>query len=131
LRQSTVNDKFSIYLIIDYTNKTNDLGWVGFESSDIIRKKEREILQNDLTGKYSINDKMTLNLTARYYWSYSDNQAFFTLQDDGALSQNSTYLLNRIEISTHGTLIYLILGGLHRRVNVDLIPQLCSRRQSQ
>jgi hypothetical protein len=29
-----VNDKFSIYLIIDYTNKTNDLGWV--ESSDII-----------------------------------------------------------------------------------------------
>jgi hypothetical protein len=26
---------------------------------------------------------MTLNLTARYYWSYSDNQAFFTLQDDG------------------------------------------------
>jgi hypothetical protein len=30
---------------------------------------------------------MTLNLTARY-WSYSDNQAF-TLQDDGALSQNT------------------------------------------
>jgi hypothetical protein len=52
-------------------------------------------MQNDLTGKYSINDKMTLNLTARYYWSYSDNQAFFTLQDDGALSQNNTYLLNR------------------------------------
>jgi hypothetical protein len=36
---------------------------------------------------------MTLNLTARYYWSYSDNQAFFT-SNDGALSQNST-LLNR------------------------------------
>jgi hypothetical protein len=64
-----VNDKFSIYLIIDYTNKKNDLGWVGFESSDIIiEKRNREILQNDLTGKYSINDKMTLNLTARYYW---------------------------------------------------------------
>jgi hypothetical protein len=38
-----VNDKFSIYLIIDYTNKTNDLGWVGFESSDIIIGKERNI----------------------------------------------------------------------------------------
>jgi hypothetical protein len=35
-----VNDKFSIYLIIDYTNKTNDLGWVGFESSDIIIGKK-------------------------------------------------------------------------------------------
>ena len=52
-------------------------------------------LQNDLIGKYSINDKMTLNLTARYYWSYSDNQAFFTLQDNGSLSENNTYLLNR------------------------------------
>jgi hypothetical protein len=65
---------------------------VGLESSDIM--KGNRILQNDLTGKYSIN-KMTLNLTARYYWSYSDNQAFFTLQDDGALSQNSTYLLKK------------------------------------
>jgi hypothetical protein len=31
-------------------------------------------MQNDLTGKYSINDKMTLNLTARYY-SYSDKHS--------------------------------------------------------
>jgi hypothetical protein len=61
-----VNDKFSIYLI-DYTNKTNDLGF-GFESSDIIIEKEIEKYKT--TCKYSINDKMTLNLTARYYyWS--------------------------------------------------------------
>jgi hypothetical protein len=66
------------------------MSWVGFESSDIIIEKEIEKYCKTLTGKYSINDKMTLNLTARYYWSYSDNQAFFTLQDDGALSQNST-----------------------------------------
>jgi hypothetical protein len=56
--------------------------------------KETEILQNDLTGKYAINNKMTLNLTARYYWSYSDNKVF-TLQDNGELSPNSTYILNR------------------------------------
>jgi hypothetical protein len=45
-------------------------------------------MQNDLTGKYSINDKMTLNLTARY-WSYSDNNSSLYM------SQNNTYLLNR------------------------------------
>jgi hypothetical protein len=91
-----VNDKFSIYLVADYLHKTNDLGWVGFENSNIIiGKRNREILQNDLTGKYAINNKMTLNLTARYYWSYSDNKAFFTLQDNGELSPNSTYILNR------------------------------------
>jgi hypothetical protein len=49
----------------------------GFENSNIIIGKETEILQNDLTGKYAINNKMTLNLTARYYWSYSDNKAFY------------------------------------------------------
>ncbi|MEZ7497565.1 DUF5916 domain-containing protein [Flavobacterium sp. Arc3] len=91
-----VNDKFSIYLVADYTHKINDLGWVGFEKSDIIiGKRNREILQNDLTGKYSINNKMTLNLTARYYWSYSENKDFYTLQDNGSLSENSTYILNR------------------------------------
>jgi hypothetical protein len=85
LRQSTELTVFD--LLIDYTNKKNWLGW--FESSDIIIGKEIEILQNDLTGKYSINEDDTY-LTARYYWSYSDNQAFFTLQDDGALSQHTT-----------------------------------------
>jgi hypothetical protein len=58
LRQSTELTTSFRSLIIDYTNKKN-LGWVGFESSDIIIGKEIEILQNDLTGKYSIN-KMTL-----------------------------------------------------------------------
>ena len=91
-----VNDKFSVLLVIDYLHKKNDIGWVDFENSDIIiANRNREILQNDLTGKYAINNKMTLNLTARYYWSYSDNQAFFTLQDNGDLSQNDTYTLNR------------------------------------
>lgn len=91
-----VNDKFSILFVLDYIHKKNDIGWAGFENSDIIiGKRNREILQNDLTGKYAINNKMTLNLTARYYWSYSDNQAFFTLQDNGDLSQNDTYTLNR------------------------------------
>ncbi|CAM2794989.1 DUF5916 domain-containing protein [Flavobacterium frigoris] len=91
-----VNDKFSVLLVIDYLHKKNDIGWVDFKNSDIIiANRNREILQNDLTGKYAINNKMTLNLTARYYWSYSDNQAFFTLQDNGDLSQNDTYTLNR------------------------------------
>jgi hypothetical protein len=68
---------------------------------------------------------MTLNF-ARYYWSYSDNQAFFTLQDDGALSQNSTYLLNRNRNFNSWNLDlsyswWFCTGG------VDLIPQLCSR----
>jgi hypothetical protein len=50
---------------------------VGFDNTDIILGTDVEIVQNNVTGKYAINTKMTLNLSGRYYWSYSDNDAFF------------------------------------------------------
>lgn len=90
------NTKFSLAYDFQYTHKVNDRGWVGFDNDDIIfGKRDREILQNNITGKYAINTKMTLNLTGRYYWSYSDNHAFFTLQDDGYLNPNNDYSLNK------------------------------------
>lgn len=90
------NDKFSLYLVMDYSKKKNDRGWVGFDDTGIvIGQRDREILQNDLTGKYALNNKMTINLTARYYWSYSDNKNFFSLQDDGTVINNPTFDLNK------------------------------------
>ncbi|MBC5838900.1 DUF5916 domain-containing protein [Flavobacterium muglaense] len=90
------NDKLSLSYILDYSNRKNDRGWVGFTSDDIIfGQRDREILQNDITGKYAINNKMTVNLTARYYWSYSENHNFLTLQQDGYLTPNTTYTLNK------------------------------------
>ena len=38
---------------------------------------------------------MTFNLIARYYWSYAENHEFFTLQDDGHLVSNPSYLENK------------------------------------
>ncbi len=90
------NDKISLFFVMDYTYKHNDIGWVGFDNTDIIiGKRNREVLQNDLRGKYAINNRMTLNLTARYYWSYSENKEFFTLLDDGNLNPNNEYSLNK------------------------------------
>lgn len=90
------NDRLSIAFTIDYINQTNYRGWVDSNADGIIfGERNREILQNDLTGKYSLNNKMTLNLTARYYWSYSKNHEFFTLQNNGYLTPNSTYALNK------------------------------------
>lgn len=90
------NDKFSLSYILDYTNKKNDRGWVAFDNAGIIfAERNREILQNDLTGKYALNNKMTINLTARYYWSYSQNHEFFTLQNDGYLIPNPNYIKNK------------------------------------
>jgi hypothetical protein len=90
------NDKLSLAHGFQYTRKTNDKGWVDQDNTGIIfAERNREILQNDLTGKYAITNKMTLNLTARYYWSYSQNHGFLTLQDNGYLFQNNTYSLNK------------------------------------
>ena len=90
------NDKFSLAYAVEYTKMKNDRGWVDFDNSGIVfTERNREILQNDLTGKYSLNNKMTINLTARYYWSYSKNHEFFTLQNDGYLTPNSNYTLNK------------------------------------
>jgi hypothetical protein len=90
------NTRFSLAFDFQYTHKVNDLGWVAFDDADIIfGSRDREILQNNITGKYAINTKMTLNLTGRYYWSYSDNKAFFTLQDDGYLTPHNEYSLNK------------------------------------
>jgi hypothetical protein len=90
------NNKFSLDYSIQYTRKVNDRGWVDFDNNDVIfAQRNREILQHDLIGKYSITNKMTFNLTIRNYWSYAENQKFLTLQDDGKLAANSTYNLNK------------------------------------
>lgn len=87
--------KFSLAYYADYSHETNDLGWVATEGADIVfAKRNIETLQNDFTGKYSINNKMTINLTARYYWSYSDNQNFYTLKNDGYLTPTNSYNIN-------------------------------------
>ena len=91
-----VNDRFSIMYILDYLHKTNDIGFAGFQNSDvIIGRRDRAIFQNDLVGKYAINNKMTLNLTARYYWSYSDVKEYYTLENNGELTTNPSYNINR------------------------------------
>jgi hypothetical protein len=90
------NDKFSLSYNFEYTRMTNGRGWVGFDNTDIIfAERNREITQHYFTGKYSITNKMTFNLIARYYWSYSKNHEFFTLQDDGYLTPNTSYSENK------------------------------------
>lgn len=90
------SDKFSLSYNVQYTRKVNDRGWVGFDNTDVIfAERNREIADHYFTGKYSITNKMTFNLIARYYWSYADNHEFFTLQDNGYLTTRPTYSENK------------------------------------
>lgn len=90
------SDKFSLSYNIQYSHFLNDRGWVGFDNDDIIfAERNRAIVDHYFTGKYSITNKMTFNLIARYYSAYSENHEFFTLQDDGYLTPNAGYSVNK------------------------------------
>lgn len=90
------NDKFSLSFYTDYSKERNNIGWLESTDSEIVfARRDREILQTELTGKYAINNKMTFNLKARYYWSYSENQHYYTLQDDGHLIHDDLYNTNK------------------------------------
>lgn len=90
------NNQFSLEYALDYTYKRNDRGRIDNDDSGIVfAERNREILQNTLTGKFAITNRMSLNLDVRYYWSYAHNHEFFTLQDDGYLTPNPSYNLNK------------------------------------
>lgn len=90
------NNQFSLEYAFDYSTKTNERGRVGTDTNGIVfAERNRETLQNILTGKFALTNRMALNLDVRYYWSYAENHEFFTLQDNGYLTPNSTYNLNK------------------------------------
>jgi hypothetical protein len=90
------NNQFSLEYAFDYLTKRNDRGRVGSDTNGIVfAERNRETLQNTLTGKFALTNRMALNLDVRYYWSYAENHEFFTLQDNGYLTPNSTYNLNK------------------------------------
>lgn len=90
------NNRFSIALASEYTLQKNDRGWAAFDNSDIIfGKRDLQIFQNDLIGKYALSNRMTLNFTARYYWSFSEIHQFSTLQNNGYLIDNNSYSMNK------------------------------------
>ena len=92
------NEKFSLDYGLQYENYKNDRGSFSDDEDElnvIFGERNREVVQHELIGKYSLTNKMNINLTARYYWSYSQNHMFFNLQNDGFLIPNSTYAINK------------------------------------
>lgn len=90
------SNKLLMNYMIEMYNQNSDRGWVAFDGDDIIfAERDRRTLTNELGLKYSMNPKMTLNLAARHYWSYAENNQYLTLQNDGTLTSNSTFTVNK------------------------------------
>ncbi len=91
------NDRFAMTYSLNFYRQNKNTGWVAFDDANntIFARRDRVSYTNTIQGKYSINNKMNLNLSVRYYWSYVINHAFLTLQDDGSLADNTTYAENK------------------------------------
>ena len=86
-----VNDKILLIYSFNYFRNLNDRGSVdvtnAFNDIYYIQRNVKTIT-NELSGKLALNNKMTINLTARYYWLTSHNKRNFILNDDGYLTDN-------------------------------------------
>ncbi len=80
------SDKFSLIYRFNYGQDKNDKGYTTDIGDEIIFAR-RDNLQftNSISGKYSINSQMNINLLARHYWSYSENFDFYSLNQNGGL----------------------------------------------
>ncbi|MEW5674900.1 DUF5916 domain-containing protein [Flavobacterium enshiense] len=92
------SDKFLLVYYFQHHRQNSDKGWVDYDGTTdeiIFANRNRNTLENSITGKYSLNHKMTFNLKLRYYCSFTENLNFITLTDDGYFTANTTYNQNQ------------------------------------
>ena len=90
------NDRFSLIYEFDFSRLNNNIGNT-FQTEGInyvFARRDIITYTNKLEGKYSINNVMNINLSARHYWSYVTNREFLNLQSDGSVETNTTFTDN-------------------------------------
>lgn len=89
-------DRFSLIYSFHYMHQNSDVGWVDFfENQTILAERNRTTVTNSIRGRYSLNEVMTFNLVARYYWSVADNLIYHRLNSDGSFSPIEEYPFSR------------------------------------
>ncbi|MEM8522796.1 DUF5916 domain-containing protein [Flavobacterium sp. PL12] len=98
------NDKISINYIINFYRDNNDKGFIDRLKDDLdpvtpatIIYANRNVITyaNSFSGKYSLNSKMSFNLSLRHYWSYAENKNILSLQQNGRLADYTGYTVNK------------------------------------
>ena len=101
------NDKFNVIWQFNPVFSNNEVGFAGNDGTNIFMgRRQRNTYENSLTSQFSFNDKMTLSLAFRHYFSDVTYHQFYTLNQDGSLA-------NTINFSNN-------LNGTYNSWNVDL-----------
>lgn len=89
------NDKFLLIYRNNFYNEYQDLGRVAQNGDDIVfAKRDNQTFETGLEGKYSINSQMNFGLNLRHYWSFSENNSYYKLLDNGRV-ESYEYTGNR------------------------------------
>lgn len=97
------SDHLSLAYSIRANKQFNNIGYSDNFDADndpltdpeiIMAKRNITSFTNTLSGKYALNEKMSVNLNIRHYWSYAKNSAFYALQDSGDISPENNYIAN-------------------------------------
>ncbi|SIT90062.1 Carbohydrate family 9 binding domain-like [Pontibacter indicus] len=89
-----VNDKLSFTYSYSRNIRQDDMGFAhhvakgeraGMEERVIFGLRDVNTVTNALTGSYIFNNRMSLSLRARHYWSKAEYNRFFQLGDKGEL----------------------------------------------
>ena len=81
-----------------YNNSVNDWGFVDKKNEDldiIFAKRDVRTINNVFSTSYVINNKTSLSLRVRHYWSGAKNQDYYLLQADGTLEHDPFYMENK------------------------------------
>jgi hypothetical protein len=97
------NDHLALNYEFNFFRQNNNKGYV--DSSDnndllppntiIYANRNAVNYTNNLNGKYSLNSRMNFDISARYYWSYTENKNFLKLEDNGRLVDYNGYIDNK------------------------------------
>lgn len=89
------SDRFLLIYRNNIYNEYQDLGRVAQNGNDIVfARRDNQTFETGLEGKYSINSQMNFGLNLRHYWSFSENNSYYKLLDNGRVEEY-TYAGNR------------------------------------
>ena len=106
-------DRITANVSFNFNRQNNNTGYIDNTFVDnatpfdiFFAKRNRSTYTLSSGGKYALNKDMTLNLSARFYWSYAENKEFFTLTENGELvpavyteNQNSNFNTWNLDLS--------------------------------
>jgi hypothetical protein len=87
------SDQFTLDHRLRLTEQENDRGYVSrFEGDVIFGNRELKTIENTLSSRYMFRNNLSLGLWMRHYWFRGNYNNFYTLQEDGLLARNTTYM---------------------------------------